>query len=124
MERRVFSEEHELFRQQFKKFCEREVTPNVERWEEQRIVDRETWRKAGDQGFLCPTLAPKYGGSGVDFGYAAIIIEELVRAGSSGFAAGLHSDIVVPYIDAFGSEAQKERWLPGCASGDTSPRSR
>src|SRR5262249_14604070 len=64
MERRVFNEEHELFREQFKKFCEREVTPNVERWEEQRIVDRETWKKAGDQGFLCPTLAPKYGGSG------------------------------------------------------------
>ena len=85
MERRVFNEEHELFRQQFKKFCEREVTPNVERWEEQRIVDRETWKKAGEQGFLCPTLDPKYGGSGVDFGYSAIINEEVVRAGSSGF---------------------------------------
>jgi acyl-CoA dehydrogenase len=119
MERRVFTKEHELFREQFKKFCEREVTPNVERWEEQRIVDRETWKKAGDQGFLCPTLDPKYGGSGVDFGYAAIINEEIVRAGSSGFTAGLHSDIVVPYIESFGSEAQRERWLPGCASGDT-----
>ena len=61
LERRVFTEEHELFRKQFKKFCEREVTPNVERWEEQRIVDRETWKKAGAQGFLCPTLDPKYG---------------------------------------------------------------
>jgi acyl-CoA dehydrogenase len=119
MERRVFTKEHELFRDQFKKFCEREVTPNVERWEEQRIVDRETWKKAGEQGFLCPTLDPKYGGSGVDFGYAAIINEEIVRAGSSGFTAGLHSDIVVPYIESFGSEAQRERWLPGCASGDT-----
>lgn len=119
LERRVFTKEHELFRDQFKKFCEREVTPNVERWEEQRIVDRETWKKAGEQGFLCPTLDPKYGGSGVDFGYAAIINEEIVRAGSSGFTAGLHSDIVVPYIESFGSEAQRERWLPGCASGDT-----
>ncbi len=86
MERRVFTEEHELFRQQFKKFCEREITPNVERWEEQRIVDRETWKKAGGQGYLCPTLDPKYGGSGVDFGYAAIINEEI----SQGGIVGLH----------------------------------
>ncbi|MCC6764480.1 MAG: acyl-CoA dehydrogenase family protein [Deltaproteobacteria bacterium] len=118
MERRVFTREHELFREQFKKFCEREIAPNVERWEEQRIVDRETWKKAGEQGYLCPTLEPKYGGSGVDFGYAAIINEEIVKAGSSGFTAGLHSDIVVPYIESFGNEAQKARWLPGCASGD------
>lgn len=119
MERRVFTREHELFREQFRKFCEREITPNVERWEEQRIVDRETWKKAGEQGYLCPTLDPKYGGSGVDFGYAAIINEEVIKAGSSGFTAGLHSDIVVPYIDSYGSEAQKQRWLPGCASGET-----
>lgn len=119
MERRVFTKEHELFRDQFKKFCEREITPNVERWEDQRIVDRDTWKKAGEQGYLCPTLDPKYGGSGVDFGYAAIINEEVVKAGSSGFTAGLHSDIVVPYIDSYGTEAQKKRWLPGCASGDT-----
>jgi acyl-CoA dehydrogenase len=119
LERRVFTREHELFREQFKRFCEREVTPHVDRWEAQRIVDRETWKKAGEQGYLCPTLDPKYGGSGVDFGYAAIINEEIVKAGSSGFTAGLHSDIVVPYIDSYGSEAQKARWLPGCASGDT-----
>ncbi|MBP1690308.1 MAG: acyl-CoA dehydrogenase [Deltaproteobacteria bacterium] len=119
MERRVFNAEHELFREQFKKFCAREVTPNIEKWEDQRIVDREAWRKAGEQGYLCPTLDVKYGGSGVDFGYAAIINEEVIRAGSSGFTMGLHSDIVVPYIEAFGTEAQRERWLPGCASGET-----
>ena len=119
MERRVFTAEHELFREQFKKFCAREVTPNIEKWEDQRIVDREAWRKAGEQGYLCPSLEVKYGGSGVDFGYAAIINEEVIRAGSSGFTMGLHSDIVVPYIEAFGTEAQRERWLPGCASGET-----
>jgi acyl-CoA dehydrogenase len=69
MQRDVFSEDHELFREQFKKFCAREITPHIERWEQQRIVDRETWRKAGAQGFLCPWVDPKYGGSGVDFGY-------------------------------------------------------
>ena len=119
MERRVFTAELELFREQFKKFCAREVTPNIEKWEDQRIVDREAWRKAGEQGYLCPSLDVKYGGSGVDFGYAAIINEEVIRAGSSGFTMGLHSDIVVPYIEAFGTEAQRERWLPGCASGET-----
>ena len=118
MRRTIFTEEHELFREQFKKFCAREVTPNIERWEEQRLVDREAWRKAGEQGFLCPTLDPKYGGSGVDFGYAAIIDEEIIRAGSSGFALSLHNDIVVPYLEAYGTEEQRGRWLPGCASGD------
>src|SRR4029079_8158503 len=117
MERRIFNQEHELFREQFKKFCAREVTPHVDKWEEQRIVDREAWLKAGAQGFLCPTLDVKYGGAGVDFGYAAIINEEIIKAGSSGFAMGLHSDIVVPYIESFGSETQKQRWLPGCANG-------
>jgi len=118
MQRHVFTEEHELFREQFKRFCAKEVTPNVERWEEQRIVDREAWTKAGEQGFLCPSVDPKYGGSGVDFGFSAIIDEEVIRAGSSGFAISLHNDICVPYIDSFGTEEQKERWLPGCVSGE------
>jgi acyl-CoA dehydrogenase len=118
MQRHVFNEEHELFREQFKKFCAKEVTPNIERWEEQRIVDREVWTKAGEQGFLCPWAHPKYGGSGVDFGYSAIIDEEVIRAGSSGFAISLHNDICVPYIDSFGTEEQKQRWIPGCVSGE------
>src|SRR4051812_30392759 len=118
MQRHVFNEEHELFRDQFKKFCAKEVTPQVDRWEEQRIVDREAWKKAGDQGFLCPWAHPKYGGSGVDFGYSAIIGEEIIKAGSSGFALSLHSDICVPYIDSFGTDEQKQRWIPGCVTGD------
>ena len=118
MERTIFTREHELFREQFKKFCAREVTPNVERWEQQRIVDREAWRKAGEQGFLCSWADPKYGGSGVDFAYSAIIDEEIIRAGSSGFALSLHSDICVPYLDTWGTEEQKARWIPGCVSGE------
>ena len=109
MQRKIFTEEHDLFRDQFRKWCAKEVTPNVERWERERIVDRETWRKAGEQGFLSPQLHPKYGGSGVDFGYQAIIDEEIIHAGSSGFAISLHNDICVPYIDTFGSEEQKDR---------------
>jgi len=118
MERTIFTEEHELFREQFKKFCAREVTPNVERWEQQRMVDRSAWRKAGEQGFLCPTASPEYGGAGVDFAYEAIIDEEIIRAGSSGFAMSLHNYICVPYIESFGTAEQKGRWIPGCVSGE------
>jgi acyl-CoA dehydrogenase len=81
-------------------------------------VDREVWRKAGAQGFLCTWLEEKYGGPGADFQCAMIIAEELAYAYESGFAMGLHSDIIAPYLYSFGSEEQKQKWLPGCASGE------
>ncbi len=118
MERRLFSEDHEIFRQSFRKFVEKEVLPNQERWRENGIVDRETWKKAGESGFLCAWLPEEYGGAGGDFLHSVIIIEELGRAYESGFAMSLHSDVVVPYLASFANEAQKKRWLPGCASGD------
>jgi acyl-CoA dehydrogenase len=82
------------------------------------MVDREAWRKAGAAGFLCPWLPEEYGGSGADFAYSCVIIEELANAYESGFALSLHSDVVVPYLHDFGTEAQKRAWLPGCASGE------
>ncbi len=118
MHRNIFTQDHELFREQFRKFCTREVTPNIERWEEQRIVDREVWREAGAHGFLCPWIDEKYGGQGADFGYSAIIDEEIIHARCAGFAISLHNDIVVPYLETYGTEEQKERWLPGCVSGE------
>ncbi len=118
MDRNLFSEEHEQFRQSFKKFVEREILPNQERWREQGIVDREAWRKAGAGGFLCPWLETEHGGPGGDFLCSVVVIEELSKSYESGFAISLHSDIIVPYIHEFGSDAQKKRWLPGCASGD------
>jgi len=118
MERNVFREEHELFRKSFRTFLDREVKPHQERWMEEGSVDREVWRKAGAGGFLCPSLDPAYGGAGGDLLHSVIVIEELARAYESGFALSLHSDIVVPYIEAFGTEEQKQRWLPGCASGE------
>ncbi|GMV16587.1 MAG: acyl-CoA dehydrogenase [Polyangiaceae bacterium] len=118
MDRNLFSEEHEQFRQSFKKFVEREILPNQERWREQGIVDREAWRKAGAGGFLCPWLETEHGGPGGDFLCSVVVIEELSKIYESGFAISLHSDIIVPYIHEFGSDAQKKRWLPGCASGD------
>jgi acyl-CoA dehydrogenase len=118
VKRSLFSEEHELFRQSFRKFVEREVVPNQPRWNHEHIVDREAWRKAGQNGFLCPWLEPEHGGAGGDFLHSAVIIEELARAYESGFAMSLHSDVVVPYLHRFGTDAQHRRWLPGCARGD------
>ncbi len=118
MKRTLFSEEHDLFRQAFRRFCEREIAPHQERWREQGQVDREAWRKAGQAGFLCPWLEPELGGPGADLLCSLIIIEELARVGESGFAMPLHSDIIVPYVYNFGDDAQKERWLPGLASGE------
>ena len=117
--RRSFhSEDHHLFRDQVRKFFERELIPHLERWEAQGEIDRDFWRKAGDAGLLCATVPEAYGGLGLDFGYNAVIDEELGYAGSSA-GIGLHSDIVAPYIVAYGSEPLKQHWLPRMISGET-----
>lgn len=118
MRRTIFSEEHELFRRSFRQFIEREVRPNQERWNEAGTVDRKTWQLAGEQGFLCPWLDERHGGPGGDFLHSVVVMEELAQVYESGFAMSLHSDIVVPYIESFGTDEQKQRWLPGCATGD------
>ncbi len=118
MDRTLFTADHDTFRNSFRQFMEREIKPHQERWREQGQVDREIWRKAGAQGFLCPWLEEKWGGAGADYLYSVIIMEELARGYESGFAMPLHSDIIVPYLHAFGNEAQKQQWLPGCASGE------
>ena len=118
MERTLYREEHDLFRTAFRQFVDREIRPNQEKWNQAGIVDREAWRKAGQAGFLCPWLEEKYGGPGGDLLHSIVVIEELARAYESGFAMCLHSDVVVPYIHEFGTEEQKERFLPGCASGE------
>jgi acyl-CoA dehydrogenase len=118
MDRTLFSEEHELFRKSFRTFLQRVVVPNQMKWIEAGIVDREAWREAGAAGFLCPWLEPEYGGPGGDFLHSVIVSEELCRIYESGLGIALHSDIIVPYIHEFGSEEQKKRWLPGCASGE------
>jgi acyl-CoA dehydrogenase len=118
MDRTLFSADHDTFRQSFRQFVDREIRPHQERWRDQGQVDREIWRKAGAQGFLCPWLDEKYGGAGGDFLHSMIVMEELARAYESGFAMSLHSDIIVPYLASFGNEAQKAKWLPGCASGE------
>jgi len=97
---------------------EKEVTPYVDQWEKDHIVPREVWKKMGDEKFLCPALSSEYGGIGGDFLHSTIVIEEISRTNHSGLAAPLHNDIVIPYIEAYASEDQKKKYLPGCVSGD------
>ncbi len=116
--RTFYNEDHDLFRDQVRRFFARELTPHLERWEEQGEIDRDFWRKAGEAGLLCPDVSPDFGGLGLDFGYNAVIDEELGYLGSTA-GIGLHSDIVAPYIETYGSEAQKRHWLPRMISGET-----
>ncbi len=118
MERTIFSKDHDLFRDQFRKWLEKEVIPHHEKWEEQQFVPKEIWKRAGELGFLCPQLPEEYGGIGADFLYNAIITEEIAKVGTSGLALSLHSDIIAPYIEAFGSAEQKQKYLPKAATGE------
>src|SRR4030042_6614009 len=113
-----YTEEHKIFRQAIRKFFEKEVVPYVEEWEEAGIVPRSVWKKMGEQGFLCMDIPEKYGGMEADFLYSVILMEELTRTNHFGLACYLHSDIVVPYITSYASEELKEKYLPGCISGD------
>lgn len=113
-----YTDEHRQFRERLRSFLADEVTPNVEQWEKDHIVPKEIWRRMGQAGFLCTWVPPEYGGMGGDFLYSVIVTEEMARTNHTGLAAMLHSDVVVPYIAAFGSEAQKKKYLPGCVSGD------
>ena len=98
-----FTPEQEAFRERLKAFIAKEVTPNVDRWEKEGIEPKEIWHKMGQGGFLCTDIPPEYGGIGGDFAYSVIVTEELSYTFHTGLAAGLHSDVVVPYISAFGS---------------------
>jgi acyl-CoA dehydrogenase len=113
-----YTEEHRIFRDNLRRFVKHELTPHVDEWEKDGLVPRSAWQQMGEQGYLCPMVPEAYGGPGVDFLYSVIVAEELARAGVTGLAAPLHSDVVVPYLVSFGSEALKQRWLPGCVSGD------
>ncbi|HEX9955418.1 MAG TPA: acyl-CoA dehydrogenase family protein [Allosphingosinicella sp.] len=114
----AFSDDHHAFRDQVRRFLDRELLPHMDRWEEEGIIDRAFWTKAGEAGLLCPTVPEEYGGPGLDFGFNAVIDEELGYAGSTA-GITLHSDIVADYIVAYGSEEQKKHWLPRMVSGET-----
>ncbi|MCI3132975.1 acyl-CoA dehydrogenase family protein [Phenylobacterium aquaticum] len=115
--RTVYDADMELFRDQVRKFYEKALIPNLDRWEEDGLVDRDFWLACGEAGILCPQVPTEYGGLGLDYRYNAIIGEELTYAGSSA-GITLQSDIVVDYIINYGSEEQKKKWLPGMVSGE------
>ncbi len=116
--RTLFNSDHEMFRDSLRKFLDKEVVPFHAQWEEDGQVSRDVWVKAGEQGFLCPCVAPNYGGAGADYLYSVIVMEEVSRLGLTGLGWGLHTDIVAPYIEHHGSEAQKEKFLPKMISGE------
>ena len=120
MDRGIFDEEHEMFRDAARTFLQNEIGPHAERWAEQEIVDREAFLKAGEQGLLCMWADEKYGGAGVsDFRYEQILLEENTRYGDMGFFMFLHNRLVGPYIGQLGTAVQKQRWLPKCVSGES-----
>ena len=117
--RSLFSAEHDAFRDSARKFYEKQVVPNIARYEQQQHVDRSLWQQAGALGLLCCTMPEQYGGSGADRLYSMILIEEQAYAMDSSTGFSLHSDIVANYILNFGNEQQKQHWLPEMASGDS-----
>ena len=120
MQRRPFDAEMELFRDSARKFFQQEIRPHGERWREANIVDREAFLKAGAQGYLCMWADEQYGGMGIkDFRYEQILIEENAFHGDTGYFISLHSRLVAPYIGNFGTDEQKQRFLPGAISGET-----
>ena len=118
MRRDVFGEEHELFRDQCRRFVEKEVEPRVAEWNARGASDRETWRKAGAAGLLGASAPEEWGGAGGDFLYDAIVMEEWARVRAHAMMVSLHSDICMPYLVTYGSAEQKRRWLPGAIRGE------
>lgn len=118
MKHPYLNDDHQIFRRSFKKFLEKEAYPYYDDWEEARIIPRKFWEKLGQSGYLCPDLPEEYGGLGVDWGFSVVINEELERVGSGTVGIGLHNDIVVPYITAYGTDEQRKKWLPKCATGE------
>ncbi|MDB5424585.1 MAG: acyl-CoA dehydrogenase domain protein [Phenylobacterium sp.] len=116
--RTVFREDHEMFRDQVRRFIDREIVPHHADWERAGIVPKDIWLRAGAEGLLCVTIPEEYGGPGGDFGHSAVLVEEFARANATAVGFATHSDISAPYILAYGNEEQKQRWLPRMAKGE------
>lgn len=110
--------EYEIFRKSLQNFLEKEAVPYFNEWEKEKCIPREFWKKLGVQGYLCPWADEEYGGSNADFIYSVIIQEELEKVGTGMSGIGLHNDIAIPYINDFGNEEQKKRWIPPSITGE------
>ena len=117
-ERTVFGEEHEAFRRTVRDFLEGEVVPHYSQWEEDGFTPAEIWRRAGDIGLLGTSISEDYGGAGADFRVDAIVLEELGRLNLAAPAWDMHAYIVAPFLTHFGTDSQKQYWLPKMAAGE------
>ena len=113
-----YTKEHKLFRERVQDFIKKELVPNIDKWEKEKIVPVSFWRLMGKEGFLCTSLSPEYGGAGHDLLYSVIMMEEFSKTNQSGVGAFMHSDVFVPYISTYGSDEIKKKYLPGCVTGE------
>ena len=118
MERKIFSAEHKMFRDSISEFIEKEIAPNYDEWEKNKQIPREVWKKLGDLGGLCPMAEEKYGGVEGDFLFQTIVTEELAYRAFSGLLVAVHNDLVFPYIQWYGTEEQKMKWIPKMITGE------
>jgi len=119
MSKAFYTEEHQMFRESVRKFCQEEIAPHHAEWEKAGQVPKSLWLKAGENGFLCFDVPEAYGGLGIkDFRYNMVLAEELVKVGASGPGFSLQNDIVIPYFLNYATEEQKQKYLPGMVSGE------
>ena len=118
MRREIFSDEHEHFRDEFRRFVAAEIVPHISEWNENGICDPSAWRKMGEAGYLGANAPEEYGGAGADFLFDAVVMEELAYSRAHAPQVSVHADICMPYLSTYGSEAQKERYLTRAISGE------
>lgn len=118
LQRKIYTEDHEQFRDSIKKLYAKELVPKMDQWEKNGIVDRDFWLACGENGLLLPDIPEEYGGCGLDFRFNAVILEETAMAGTTGPAFGVHNDIVAHYINNYADHNLKSQWLPKMASGE------
>ncbi|MEW2502609.1 acyl-CoA dehydrogenase family protein [Amycolatopsis sp. NPDC047767] len=121
MQRQLFTADHEAYRELVREFTAREVVPNLDRWDADRLIDREVWRAAGKQGVIGLAVPEEHGGAGQpDYRYRVVVAEELARVGAASLHSsfGLQDDIIIPYVQDLGTDEQRRKWLPGMASGE------
>ena len=119
MERNIFEDDHNAFRDTVRTFCEKEIAPNHDQWEKDSIVPRELWTKAGELGLLGFMMPEEHGGGGIkDFRFNAILAEEITRVGGSGVGFGIQTDLVSGYLERYATEEQKKRWYPKFCTGE------
>jgi alkylation response protein AidB-like acyl-CoA dehydrogenase len=116
--RDIFEPEHDAYRDSVRRFVEAKLQPHHHQWEKDGIVPREIWLQAGEMGMLCPSIPEEYGGIGADFLYSVVMVEEITRANVTGPGFMVHSEMVAPYILAWGTEELKQKWLPKMVTGE------